>query len=166
MLTIQSLLPENHEWFIRSLQHAFRQAFQGQLAENEEIISRGEIKSCMQGENAECLQIEQNGHLVAGAVVKIDPQTQRNVLELFFVCTAEHGKGIGQQAWRAIEQRYPHTQIWETHTPYFEKRNIHIYLKCGFKIVELYDEKHPMPDSQQHEPLLDEMFRFEKEMKG
>ncbi len=97
MLTIQSLPPENHEWFIRSLQHAFRQAFQGQLAENEEIISRSEIESCMQGENAECLQIEQNGKLVAGAVVKIEPQTQRNTLELFFVCTAEHGKGIGQQ---------------------------------------------------------------------
>ena len=52
MLTIQSLNPENHEWFICSLQHAFRQAFQGQLAENEEIISRGEIESCMQGANA------------------------------------------------------------------------------------------------------------------
>ncbi len=164
MLAIHPLIAENREWFITSLQQAFRQAFQNQLEKNEEIITRQEIESCMQSEQAECLQIESNGKPVGGAVVTIAPQTQHNALELFFVHAAEHGKGIGKQAWKLIEQRYPQTKIWETHTPYFEKRNIHFYLKCGFKIVEFYHDRHTMPDSHEHVPQLDEMFRFEKEM--
>lgn len=167
ILAVHALAAENREWFIRSLQQAFRQAFKDELAENEEIISREEIESCMQGDQAQCLQIETDGSLAGGAVVNINPHTQHNGLELFFICTGQHGKGFGQQAWKLIEQRYPQTQVWETHTPYFEKRNIHFYLKCGFKIVEFYVEPYPAPDgSEPHShAMLDEMFRFEKEMK-
>ena len=38
-----------------------------------------------------------------------------------------HSRGIGQQVWRMIEEKYPETKVWETHTPYFEKRNIHFW---------------------------------------
>ncbi|ABR75442.1 N-acetyltransferase [Actinobacillus succinogenes] len=163
MLNIKPLPAEKHEWFITALQQAFRQAVQDSLQDGEEIISRGEIESAMQGKKAESLLIEQNGDPVGGAVVKIDPQTQRNELELFFIRTEKHGKGIGQQAWKLIEQRYPQTETWETHTPYFEKRNIHFYLKCGFHIVAFYrDRAHS--DNRRHDTMPDEMFRFEKEM--
>jgi hypothetical protein len=44
-------------------------------------------------------------------------------------------------------------RVWETMTPYFEKRNIHFYVnKCGFHIVEFLRKE-------------DEMFRFEKMIK-
>ena len=47
----------------------------------------------------------------------------------------EHSKGIGYAAWQAVEELYPETIVWETCTPYFEKRNIHFYVnKCGFQI--------------------------------
>ena len=65
-------------------------------------------------------------------------RTQHNALELFFISPRFRGQGIGFRAWLAIEERYPETKVWETHTPYFEKRNIHFYVKCGFKIVEYY----------------------------
>ena len=40
-----------------------------------------------------------------------------------------------------IEEKYPETKIWETCTPYFEKRNIHFYVnKCKFHIVEYIKE--------------------------
>lgn len=81
MLAIHPLIAENREWFITSLQQAFRQAFQNQLEKNEEIITRQEIESCMQSEQAECLQIESNGKPVGGAVVTIAPQTQHNALK-------------------------------------------------------------------------------------
>ncbi|ASK28261.1 N-acetyltransferase [Neisseria chenwenguii] len=166
-LVVHPLKAENREWFIRSLQQAFRQAFQDELAENEEIISREEIETCMQGERAQYLQIEAGGSMVGGAVVNINPQTKHNGLELFFICSSRHGQGFGQQAWKLIEQRYPQTRVWETHTPYFEKRNIHFYLKCGFKIVEFYAEQNPAPDKPGNgsHAVPDEMFRFEKEMK-
>ena len=45
---------------------------------------------------------------------------------------------MGYRAWQAIEQAYPATRVWVTHTPYFEKRNIHFYVnKCDFKIALL-----------------------------
>ncbi|BBI75668.2 hypothetical protein HAALTHF_49170n [Vreelandella aquamarina] len=47
------------------------------------------------------------------------------------------GRG-GYRAWQAIEQAYPATRVWVTHTPYFEKRCIHFYVnKCDFKIARL-----------------------------
>ena len=61
----------------------------------------------------------------------------------------------------------PKTKVWETCTPYFEKRNIHFYVnKCGFHIVEFWNEKNPDPNM----PLdfvgdgNEGMFRFRKKM--
>ena len=35
----------------------------------------------------------------------------------------------------------PETEVWETCTPYFEKRNIHFYVnKCGFQIDQFWCE--------------------------
>lgn len=172
MLATKPLADENKEWFIRSLQRAFKQAVSDELEEDEEIISRAEIETSMQAEKAQSLQIESDGRLIAGAVVQIDEQTQHNALDLLFVLTGEHGKGLGQAVWQAIERHYPQTKVWETHTPYFEKRNIHFYVnKCGFKIVEFYHGRNPDPHSphlqknEENSPL-DEMFRFEKVMNG
>ncbi|ATD65324.1 hypothetical protein ACFPVS_10435 [Neisseria weixii] len=75
ILAVHALAAENREWFIRSLQQAFRQAFKDELAENEEIISRKEIESCTQGDQAQCLQIEADGNIVGGAVININPHT-------------------------------------------------------------------------------------------
>ena len=57
--------------------------------------------------------------------------------------------------------------MWETCTPYFEKRNIHFYVnKCGFHIVEFWNEKNPDPNM----PIdfvgdgNEGMFRFQKKM--
>src|SRR3989344_2591766 len=55
----------------------------------------------------------------------------------------EEGRGLGLKAWRAIEDRFPETIAWQTHTPYFEKRNIHFYVnKCGFRIIEFFNKYH------------------------
>ena len=78
------------------------------------------------------------------------------------------GKGIGYKAWKAIEEKYPETKVWETHTPFFEKRNIHFYVnKCGFKIVEYLSEKYHNPHKEEGEglPSGEDFFRFEKIMK-
>ena len=58
-------------------------------------------------------------------------------------------------------------------TPYFEKLNVHFYVnRCGFHIVEFYNKYHPDPRDPEGEQkdlddqFPDEMFRFEKVMKG
>jgi hypothetical protein len=98
--------------------------------------------------------------------VTINEETHHNTLDLFFLKVGEHGQGLGHKAWLAIEARYPKTIIWQTHTPYFEKRNIHFYVnKCGFKIITFFNARHPDPHHPGPSDLPDdEGFLFEKVM--
>ena len=50
---------------------------------------------------------------------------------------------------------------WELVTPYFEVRNIHFYVnKCGFHIVEFFNERHPDPSDPDKDK--ERSFRFVK----
>ena len=88
-----------------------------------------------------------------------------------FVSPKEHSKGIGFAAWRAVEKLHPEVKVWETFTPYFEKRNIHFYVnRCGFHIVEFFNRYHPDPKdpdagNEPDDQFPDGMFRFEKIVK-
>ena len=132
--------------------------------EEGEIISRQTIEASIDGGTA--YRIVYNGETVGGVVVKVEGK--RGNLDLLFVAPGVHSKGIGYAAWQEIEALYPGVEVWQTCTPYFEKRNIHFYVnRCGFHIVEFFNEKHPDP----HAPEggkgedFDGMFRFEKVMK-
>lgn len=138
--------------------------------EGEEIISRRTIEECMDRKGAEIYRIILQEEKVGGVVLQINAETKHNELALFFILPAAHSKGIGQAAWKAIERQHPETKVWETCTPYFEKRNIHFYVnRCGFHIVEFFHSKHPdpnTPDECSKEDTGDGgMFRFEKVMK-
>lgn len=66
---------------------------------------------------------------------------------------------------------HPKVKIWETVTPYFEKRNIHFYVnRCGFHIVAFYNSHHKDPhdpdEYEENDQFPEGMFRFEKVMKG
>lgn len=114
--------------------------------QTEEVISREDILSSLDAETAESFNIVLDGKIVGGVVVQIDKDTGHNSLDLLFVDPEIHGKNIGYTVWKMIEEKYPETKVWETHTPYFETRNIHFYVnKCGFHIVEFYNPKHPNP---------------------
>ena len=113
-----------------------------------------------------------NNKKVGGAIVKINPKTQRNFLELFFIYAGCHSSGIGLAAWKAIEAQHPETQVWETVTPYFEKRNINFYVnKCGFHIVEFCNKHHRSHNEHYNQewdkdiPGTEDFFVFEKIMK-
>ena len=93
---------------------------------------------------------------------------ERGDLDLLFVSPHIHSKGIGYAAWCAVEKLHPEVKVWETVTPYFEKRNIHFYVnRCGFHIVEFFNSHHHDPNDpdsaeQTDEQFPDGMFRFEK----
>ena len=118
------------------------------------------------------VKISVAGRKVGGVILKINNETHHNELEILFVSPEEHTKGIGYGAWLAIEALHPETEVWETCTPYFEKRNIHFYVnKCGFQIDEFWCEyfrpDHEVPGDEEHnsDGGPDEMFRFIKVMK-
>ena len=156
--------------FKRELQEAFAVAVieeSGSLPDGP-IPSDDDLDASIAAPGAVTLRILSEGRTVGGAVVTIDAATQRNSLDLFFIAVGAHGRGLGHAAWQAIEARYPDTLVWETHTPYFEKRIIHFYVnKCGFRIVEFFNRHHPdthRPGSHDL-PGDGDAFRFEKLMR-
>ncbi|MCR4994997.1 MAG: GNAT family N-acetyltransferase [Bacteroidales bacterium] len=87
-------------------------------------------------------------------------------LAFLYVKVGVQSKGIGQAIWRAIEGMHSEIALWETCTPYFDRRNIHFYInRCGFQAVEFYNEHHPDPNMPEQFDQEDGLFRFEKRMK-
>lgn len=162
---------EQKEIFITEVQEAFQEAFEAQFGKWEKtIIPRKDIEESFAREGAEIYFAEVAGERVGGTVVVIDELTQRNSLDLLYVRVESQNGGFGKKIWDAIEKQHPQTKVWETHTPYFDQRNIHFYVnRCGFKIVEFFNEKHKDPhhtnDTVGGLPAKqDAFFRFEKEM--
>lgn len=174
-VTLQPLRLSDREQFILDNQEAFRYGATEEFGlrddhfeEEGEIISRETIERSLDAVGAEAYRILDNGEAVGGVILQIDPKTHRNALEILFVTPKAHGKGIGFAAWQAIEAIHPETEVWETHTPHFETRNIHFYInKCGFSAVEFFNAHHPDPhaEGKKEEDGEDLMFRFEKRMK-
>lgn len=168
------LEPDDREQFILDNQEAFlygaTQEFgmrDNHFEEDGEIISRKTIENSIDGEHAE--GIIADGEKAGGIVISVDGS--RGDLELLFTSPLLHSKGIGFAAWCEVEKLHPEIKVWETVTPYFEKRNIHFYVnRCGFHIVEFFNPHHPDPNdkdqlSDGETDGFDGMFRFEKIMK-
>ena len=156
--------------FKKDLQESFSVAIIEEFGslDNGPIPSDEDIEESFKAPGSAIYHILSNGIRVGGVVVYINEETQHNSLDLLFIDKGICGKGIGYKAWKAIEEKYPETKVWETHTPFFEKRNIHFYVnKCGFKIVEYLSEKYHNPHEEEGEglPSGEDFFRFEKIMK-
>ena len=170
------LQPDDREQFILDNQWAFKYGAQQEFGmrdehceEREEVISRKTIEDSIDGENAETYRIVLDGQKVGGVVLQIDKEAAKGDLELLFVLPEVHSKGIGQAAWKAVEAMHPEIRIWETITPYFEKRNIHFYVnRCGFQIVEFWNKHQHGPavpeEMQENWSEDDEMFVLRKEI--
>lgn len=132
---------------------------------NDQIISRETIEKSI--EDGTAYRIVQGNQAVGGLIVSVNGE--HGELEILFVSANSHSQGIGYAAWCEVEKLYPDVKIWETITPYFEKRNIHFYVnRCGFHIVEFFNKHHPNPKDYDEEPdeqFPDGMFRFEKVMR-
>lgn len=164
-VTLEAARPEELPRFKRELQDAFAVAVIETFgATTEPIPADADIDRSFAAPGAEVWRILADGEWVGGAVLRIDGATRRNALDFFYVTTAAQGRGIGRKAWGAIEALHPETRVWETHTPYFEKRNIHFYVnRCGFRIVAFHHARHPDPNAPSGEDA-DDMFEFEKVM--
>ncbi len=164
-ITIEPLEDSDREQFILDNQEAFRYGATEEFGlrddhfeEPGEIISRETIeKSIVSGD---AYRIVLDGRHVGGVIVSVSGD--RGDLHILFVSPEEHSKGIGYGAWCAVERRYPQVRVWETCTPYFEKRNIHFYVnRCGFHITGFFNEYHRDPNDPGDDS---EMFHFEKVM--
>lgn len=173
-IRLVSITPDDKEQFILDNQRAFKYGAQtmfgmrdNRTEEGEEVISRKTIERSMNGEHAETYRIVCDGNMVGGLILQIDQQHAKGELEILFVNPEAHSKGIGQAAWKAVEAMHPEIRVWETITPYFEKRNIHFYVnRLGFHVVEFWNKFHHGPavpeDIEEDWSEDDEMFVFRK----
>ncbi|MBR3497273.1 MAG: GNAT family N-acetyltransferase [Prevotella sp.] len=175
-ICLVGITPDDKEQFILDNQRAFKYGAQeefgmrdNRMEEGEEVISRKTIERSMNGEHAETYRIVCDGNVVGGLILQIDQQHAKGELEILFVNPEAHSKGIGQAAWKAVESMHPEIRVWETITPYFEKRNIHFYVnRLGFHIVEFWNKYQHGPavpeDIEENWSEDDEMFVFRKFM--
>ncbi len=174
---IRLVRADSHEWrdVAQALQRAFAPAVREAFGERDfgPIPPDEEVWASFRAPGAVVHHIFRGQERVGGAVVKIDEQSGHNTLELFFISPGHQGCGLGLSAWRAVEALYPHTKVWETVTPYFEKRNIHFYVNlCGFHIVEFFNAHHrdpavvaPLCRDGLPMPGMEEYFLFRKVMR-
>lgn len=176
-ITLEPAREEDLEDFRKKIQEAFGIAVEenfgkqdGPVPDDQEFDQ--ELEEAFHAPGTVVYHILHGSEKIGGAVLGIHPATQRNSLDFFFISPKYHNKGFGQAAWKAVEEKYPDTKVWETVTPYFEKRNIHFYVnRCGFKIAEFWNRYYPDPhvSLEQTESGLpagcDESFYFEKIMK-
>ena len=175
MVELKKLEQSDREQFIIDNQEAFNYGALEEFGmrddhfeEDGQIISRETIEKSI--DEGEAYRIVDDDRPVGGVVIGVDGD--KGDLALLFVSPKAHSKGIGYSAWCEVEKLHPEVTVWETVTPYFEKRNIHFYVnRCGFHIVEFYNDHHPGPNEPEEygnnrdEQFTDGMFRFEKKLK-
>lgn len=173
-ISLKPLEEEDKEQFIADNQEAFNYGaleefgiIDDHFEEEGQIIARDTIEKSIN--ECKAYRIIVDEEKVGGAIIKVDGE--HGELLILFVSPKAHSKGIGYASWCEIEKLHPEVKVWETVTPYFEKRNIHFYVnRCGFDIVEFYNEYNPYPDEDENEDQNEygrneEMFRFRKIMK-
>lgn len=166
-IRLELLKSEDEEQFIRDNQAAFNygaeqyftdEELKEQYEEEGQIISRETIVSSIHRKGSIAYRIIEGDKKVGGIIINL--KNTFGDLEIFFVVPNSESKGVGQAAWREVEKLHPEIKVWETVTPYFEKRNIHFYVnKLGFHIIGFYNEFNK--DIQIPEEM-DGMFRFQK----
>jgi GNAT superfamily N-acetyltransferase len=137
---------------------AVEEAF-GETLEND-----NDIESSLNNLDSEVFAVYEGDEKVGGIAVKADAENQCHWLDLFYIYPNKHGKGLGVRIMQGLEDLYPEAKVWRLITPYFEKRNIHFYVnKCGFKIVEFFNEYHRDPNRVSNGVAYqEEYFIFEK----
>lgn len=158
--------------FKEEMQEAFKQGFQAHFPNEEgnnkwQVLPDKDFYQSLNAVGAESYEaLAADGQRVGGAIIAIKADEHRGELAFLYVKVGVQSKGIGQTIWKAIEAMHPETKIWETCTPYFDRRNIHFYInRCGFHAVEFFNEHHPDPNMPEQFDQEDGLFKFEKVMK-
>jgi GNAT superfamily N-acetyltransferase len=74
--------------------------------------------------------------LIVGGIVARQVSPGHYLLVRIFVHPDHQDRGVGTQAFRLIEARFPTAEKWSLNTPYRSFRNHHFYRKLGFTHTE------------------------------
>ncbi|AJC65836.1 MULTISPECIES: GNAT family N-acetyltransferase [Dickeya] len=157
----------------RDVQNSFQSGFEAVFGECAgTILPEQDIEYSFSAPNAESYFAILDGEVVGGAIITVNKKSGINHLDFLYVNAGCQNHGVGMGIWKNIERLHPETKVWETHTPYFDKRNIHFYInKLGFHIVEFYNARHKDPNykdvavEETRGDIDEDLFRFEKVMR-
>jgi GNAT superfamily N-acetyltransferase len=168
-------LKEEHSIAMKEeMQEAFLHGFQAyQKDDGEEdtnhwqVLPDEDFYQSLRAEGSEAYEaVDADGQRVGGAIITIDDSKKHGQLAFLYVKVGVQSRGIGQAIWKAIESMHPEVEVWETCTPYFDRRNIHFYINCcGFHAIEFFNEHHPDPHMPEQYNQDDGLFVFEKRIK-
>ena len=154
--------------FKEEMQEAFQHGFQSYYKDDNQwqVLPDKDFYQSLETEGAEAYEaIDEDGQRLGGVIIAIDAAKHHGELSFLYVKVGVQSKGIGQAIWKAIEALHPETEVWETCTPYLDRRNIHFYInRLGFHAVEFFNEYHPDPHMPEQFDQEDGLFRFEKRM--
>lgn len=131
--------------FKTDAQEAFQKGFEAHYGKIERrILPESDIDNSLKSDGAFAYKAVVDGIMTGGAVVVVDKEGKQGNLDLLYVKSGIQSKGIGKRIWQEIERLHPEITVWETCTPYFDKRNVHFYVNvCKFHIVEFFHSRHP-----------------------
>jgi len=170
-ITLRPLLQEHVIAMKEEMQEAFQHGFLTYEKEYEDdkpnqwqVLPDEDYYRSLNAEGAESYEaINNDGQRVGGAILIIDSEKCHGELAFLYVKVGVQSKGIGQAIWKAIEALHPEIVLWETCTPYFDRRNIHFYINCcGFHAIEFFNEHHPDPHMPEQFGQEDGLFKFQK----
>ena len=128
-IILSPLEKDDREQFIKDNQRSFKfgatEEFgmrDNHFEEDGETISRKTIENSIDSKDAKTFRIIHENKKIGGVVVKIDKENKKGELELLFINPEIHSKGAGYSTWLEIEKMFPEIEVWETFTPYFEKK--------------------------------------------
>ncbi|MCR5256876.1 MAG: GNAT family N-acetyltransferase [Desulfovibrio sp.] len=160
------LAPCDLSQFKRDMREAFQLGAEAAFgADAGPVLPESHIDASLAAPGARAWKATVDGTMAGGAVVSV--HGSRGVLDFLYVKHGVQSRGVGRRIWFAVEHAYPEVEVWETVTPWFEKRNIHFYVNvCGFAAVEFFCERHPDPHMSDVSGGNgeDAMFRFVKRL--
>ncbi len=174
-LTLTQITEADLLQYKKDMQEAFLLgAIEGGFPEDTgEILPEADIDRSLSAKGAIAYKAVQDGETVGGAIIVIDEKKHSGHLDFLYVKHGVQSRGIGKFIWFEIERLHPDIRVWETCTPYFEKRNLHFYVNvCRFHVVDYWNERHPDPNDPYDHAEHDEdddgedggMFGFRKEI--
>jgi len=172
-ISLVPLDPADREKFIKDAQESFKYGAtkefgmrDNHLDKEGQTLSRKLLEESLNNEKSTTFRIVLDKESVGGVILKLEKEKKAGELDILFVNSNAHSKGIGTSTWMTIEKMYPEIELWITHTPYFEKRNIHFYInRLGFHAVEFIHNRN-RPKKNPDEFLgPEEFFKFEKRIK-
>ena len=168
-IRLRKMEVEEADWFLRKMKSSFEQGVLDRFGDVSAapVPPEKEVKTSFADGCCDVFILLADGTPAGGTIIKREEKGKYS-LDLLFIFKAWQNQKIGFAAWQAIEAHYPDAALWETCTPYFDRRNIHFYLnKCGFCITEFFNTFHrdekDLTD-QFRDAGMSGFFRFEKRM--